>query len=63
MHYSDYLITGPQFASDTIIQTETSAGIYTKVKSNKVFGLGDFTERIDSILSTPEGNNIIDVSY
>jgi hypothetical protein len=63
MHYSDYLITGPQFARDTIIQTETSAGIYTKVKSNRVFGLGDFTERIDSILCTPEGNNIIDVSY
>ena len=62
MRYSDYLITGPQFASDSVIQTETSAGIYTQVKSDKTFGLGDFTEQIDSIFCTA-GNNIIDVSY
>jgi hypothetical protein len=63
MHYSDYLITGPQFARDTVIQTETSAGIHTKVKSDKTFGLGNVEERIDSIFCTAGGNNIIDIDY
>lgn len=63
MQYSDYLITGPQSARDTVIQTETSAGIYTQVKSGKVFGFGDFKERIDSIFCTANGNNTIDINY
>ncbi len=61
--YSEYLITGSQFASDTIINTETSADIYTKVKSTKTLGLGSFTEQVDSIICTSNSNNVIDISY
>lgn len=60
---TDYLITGSQFARDTVMQTETSANIYTKVKSHKTFGFGSFTEQIDSIFCTANGNNAIDINY
>jgi hypothetical protein len=61
--YGDYSIAGQQFAESPVINTVTSADIYTKISWKKVFSPGVFTQQVDSIICTKNGNNFFDISY
>jgi len=63
MAYLDYLISVSQFATDTTIKVETSSDIYTKVTWTKVFGLGQFTQKTDSLICTADGANTFNINY
>lgn len=56
-------IPGSQFATDTTFQFQTAADIYTKIISTKSVMVVPVSERIDSILCTRNGPNVIDIDY
>jgi hypothetical protein len=61
--YGDYIIAGQQFAESPVINTVTSANIYTKISWKKVFSPGVFTQQVDSLICTKNGNNFFDIFY
>jgi len=63
MKYQDYIISGSQFATDDTIKVETSSGIYTRIISTKIFGVGQAAEQTDSLIARPNGINVFDINY
>lgn len=61
--YDDYLITGPQFATDTTIKVVTSANIYTRIVWKKTIIGGQSNEQIDSLICTNNRTNIFTINY
>lgn len=61
--YSDYIITGPQFATDTTLIIETSANIYTRIVWRKTVIGGQPNEFTDSVICTSNGSNIFTINY
>lgn len=61
--YDDYLITGPQYATDTTFKVETAANIYTKIAWKKTIIGGHSNEQTDSLICTNNGANVFDINY
>ena len=61
--YGDYIITGPQFASDTTFKVETSANIYTRIVWKKTVIGGQSNQQTDSLICTSNGSNIFNINY
>jgi hypothetical protein len=61
--YDDFLIIGPQFATDTTIKVETSANIYTRIVWKKTVIGGQSNEQTDSLICTNNGTNIFNINY
>jgi len=61
--YDDYLITGPQYATDTTFKVETAANIYTKIVWKKTIIGGQSNEQTDSLICTNNGANVFDINY
>lgn len=61
--YEDYLIGGPQFATDSTIRVETSADIYTRIVWKKTIIGGQSNEQTDSLICTNNGANVFDINY
>lgn len=61
--YGDYIITGPEFATDTTIKVQTSADIYTRIVWKKTIIGGQSIEQTDSLICTNNGSNIFTINY
>lgn len=61
--YGDYIITGPQFATDTTFKVQTSANIYTRIVWKKTVIGGQSNQQTDSIICTNNGANIFNINY
>lgn len=61
--YGTYIITGPQFATDTTLRVETSADIYTRIVWKKTIIGGQSIEQTDSLICTKNGPNNFTINY
>lgn len=61
--YGDYIITGPQYAMDTIFKVETAADIYTRIVWKKTIIGGQSNEQTDSLICTNNGANVFEINY
>ncbi len=61
--YVDYIITWPQFATDTMFKVQTSANIYTRIVWKKTVIGGQSNQQTDSIICTTNGSNIFTINY
>ena len=61
--YGDYLITSPQFATDTTFKVETTRDIYTKITWTKTVIGRDLNKQTDSVICTSNGTNVFNINY
>ena len=61
--YDDYTITGPQFATDTIIKVITSSDIYTRIVWKKTVIGGQSNQETDSLICTNNGAAVFIINY
>lgn len=61
--YGDLVVTGQQFAKDTVLNVETAADVYTKITWKKMVAGAAVFEETDSLICTKNGDNSFDINY
>jgi len=69
LRYSDYLISSPTFATSEILQCETAADVYTKIrwgkrlKGDTMGSLYGPNAHIDSLICRQNSSNVFNINY